>query len=74
MKANNDKSNILSGCSEPSPALIYGFFIEWNMKEILLGIKIVRDLKFDEHVKNHCKKACQKPDVLVHLEPFYECW
>ena len=42
------------------------------MKEILLEIKIVRDLKFDEHVKNHCKKACQKPDVLVHLELFYE--
>ena len=44
--------------------------IESNTKEILLGIKIDRDLKFDEHVNNLCKKACQKLNVLVRFAPF----
>ena len=59
MKANIDKSHILLSCSEPSTALIDGSSIESNMKEVLLGITIDRDLKFDEHVNNLCKKACQ---------------
>ena len=50
MKANSDKSHILLSCSEPSTALIDGSSIESNTKEILLGITIDRDLKFDEHV------------------------
>ena len=28
------------------------------------------DLKFDDHVDNPCKKACQKPNALVRLAPF----
>ena len=65
MKANSDKSHILLSCSEPSTALI-----ESNTKEIFLGITIDRDLKFDEHVNNLCKKACQKLNALVRLAPF----
>ena len=34
-----------------------GSSIESNTKEILLGITIDRDLKFDEHVNNLCKKS-----------------
>ena len=64
MKANSDKSHILLSCSEPSTALIDGSSIESNTKEILLGITIDRDLKFDEHVNNLCKKACQKLKIL----------
>ena len=64
MKANGDKSHILLSCSEPSTALIDGSSIESNTKEILLGITIDRDLKFDEHVNNLCKKACQKLNAL----------
>ena len=70
MKANSDKSHILLSCSEPSTALIDGSSIESNTKEILLGITIDRDLKFDEHVNNLCKKACQKLNTLVRLAAF----
>ena len=58
MKANSDKSHILLSCSEPSTALIDGSSTESNTKEILLGITIDRDLKFDEHINNFCKKTC----------------
>ena len=70
MKANSDKSHILLSCSEPSAALIDGSSFESNTKEILLGITIDRGLKFDEHVNNLCKKACQKLNALVRLESF----
>ena len=40
------------------------------MKEILLGVTIDRDLKFDEYVNNPCKKACQKLNGLARLAPF----
>ena len=70
MKANSDKSHILLSCSEPSTALIDGSSTESNTKEILLGITIDRDLKFDEHVNKLCKKACQKLNALVRLAPF----
>ena len=70
MKANSDKSHILLSCSEPSTALIDGSSIESNTKEILLGITIDRDLIFDEHVNNLCKKAFQKLNALVRLAPF----
>ena len=70
MKANSYKRHIIWSCSEPSTALIDGSSIESNTKEILLGITIDRDLKFDEHVNNLCKKACQKLNALVRLAPF----
>ena len=72
MKANSDKSHILLSCSEPSTALIDGSSIESNTKEILLGITIGRDLKFDEHVNNPYKKVWQKLNALVRLAPFME--
>ena len=56
MKANSDKSHILLSCSEPSTALVDGSSIESNTKKILLGITIDRDLKFNDHVSNLCKK------------------
>ena len=70
MKANSDKSHFLLSCSEPFTALIGGSSIESNREEILLGIKVERDLKFYEHVNNLCKKACQKLTALVRLAPF----
>ena len=60
MNANSDKSHILLSCSEPSTALIDGSSIESNTKEILLRITIDRDLKFNEHVNNLCKKSMSK--------------
>ena len=66
MKANSGKSHILLSRSEPSAALIDGSSIESNTKEILLGIAIDRDLKFDEHVNNPVKKHI-KNLMLLHL-------
>ena len=70
MKANSYKRHIIWNCTEPSTALIDGSSIESNTKEMFLGITIDKDLKFDEHVTNLCKKACQKFNALVHLAPF----
>ena len=49
--------------------MIDGSSIEANTKEVLLGITIDKDLKFDDHVNSLCKKACQKLDALVRLVP-----
>ena len=70
IKANSDKSQSLLSCSEPSTALIDGSSIESNTKEKLLGITTDRDLKFDEHANNLCKRACQNLNALVRLVPF----
>ena len=32
--------------------------------------KVDRDLKFDEHFNNLCKKVCQNLNALVRLAPF----
>ena len=37
---------------------------------MLLGIKIDKDLKFDDHVNSLCKKACQKLNVFARLAPY----
>ena len=57
MKANNDKSHHLFNCSKPFAVLIDGFSTGSNTKAIRLGITIDRELKFDDHVNDLCKKA-----------------
>ena len=47
-----------------------GSSIEINTKEVLLGITIDKDLKFDDHVNSLCKKAFQKLNALARLAPF----
>ena len=70
MKANSDKSHLLLSCNEPSTLVIDGSSIETNTKEVLLGITIDKDLKFDDHVNSLCKKACQKLNALARLPPY----
>ena len=60
MKANSDESHVLLSCNEPSTLVIDGAFIETNTKEVLLGITIDKDLKFDDHVNSLCKKSVSK--------------
>ena len=72
MKANSDKSHLLLSCNEPSTLVIDGSSIETNTKEVLLGITIDKDLKFDDHVNSLCKKACKKLDVLACLAPYMD--
>ena len=50
LKANSDKSHILLRCDEPSTLVIDGSSIETNIKDVLLGITVDKDLKFDDHV------------------------
>ena len=69
MKANSDKSHLLLSCNEPSTLVIDGSSIEINT-EVLLGITIDKDLKFDDYVNNLCKKACQKLNALARLAPY----
>ena len=70
MKANSDKSHLLLSCNEPSKVVIDGSSIETDAKEVLLGITIDKDLKFDDHVNSFCKKACQKLNALVRFTPY----
>ena len=70
MKANSDKSHLLMSCSGVSNPLIDGFSIDSSIKEVLLGITIDKELKFDDHVNNLCKKACQKLNALARIAPF----
>ena len=67
MKASSDKSRSLLKCSGTSTALIDGSSIEWNTKEIHLGITIDRDLKFDDYVNNFCKKRVKNLMLLFAL-------
>ena len=70
MKANSDKSHLLMSCSGISTPLIDGFSVNSSIKEVLLGITIDKELKFDDHVNNLCKKACQKLNALARIAPF----
>ena len=70
MKTDSDKSPLLLSCSEPSKALINGSSVESNAKEILLGITIDTDLKFDGHVNNLYKKLRQNFNALARNAPF----
>ena len=70
MKANSDKRHFLLSCNELSKLLADGSSIETNTKEVLLGITIDKDLKFDDHVNSLCKKTCQKLNALARLGPY----
>ena len=68
-RANSDKNHLLLSCNESSTIVIDGSSIETNTKEVLLGITIDKDLKFDDHVNSLCQKACQKLNARAHLAP-----
>ena len=67
MKANVDKCHLLLSENTKHVACINHIQIENNTSEKLLGVTIDSDLKFDIHVKNLCKKATQKLNVLVEF-------
>ena len=70
MKANSDKSDLLLSCYEPSTLVIDGSPIETNTKEVLFGITIDKDLKFDDHANSLSKTACQKLNALARLAAY----
>ena len=57
MKANSDKSHLIMSCAEATTAMINGLPIDSSKAEVLLGITINHDFKFDDHVNHSCKKA-----------------
>ena len=69
MKVNSDKGHLYLSCNEPSTLVIDGSPIEINTKEVLLGITIDKDLKFDEDVNSLCKKVCIKLNAFARLAP-----
>ena len=58
MKANSDKSHLIMSCAEATTAVIDGLPIDSSKTEVLLGITIDHELKFDNHV-NHLRKKKQ---------------
>ena len=70
MKTNSDKSNLIISCTEATTAMIDGFPIDSSKAEVLLGITIDHELKFDDHVNYLCKKASLKLNALARIAPF----
>ena len=66
MKANSDKNHLRLGCRGPSAAVIDGPSIKSNVKEVMLEKTVDKDLKFNDHVKNLCKKASQMLLLVFH--------
>ena len=67
MKANSDKSHLIMSCTEATTAMIDGLPIDSSKTEVLLGITINHELKFDEHVDYLCKKASLKLNALARV-------
>ena len=67
MKANSGKSHLLMSGTETTHVNVNGSMIKSRQKEILLGINLDSELKFDDHVNFMCKKASQKFYALARL-------
>ena len=70
MKANIDKSYLIMTCTEATTAMIDGLPIDSSKAEVLLGITIDHELKFDDHINYLCKKAGQKLSTIARIVPF----
>ena len=69
MEANNDKSNLLMSCKEPSSAIIESSCIKSSQKE-LLAVTIDNELKFDDHINYLYLKAGHKLKALARISLF----
>ena len=67
MKANSGKSHLLMSGTETAHANVDGSMIKSSQKEILLGIHLDSELKFEYHVNFNCKKASQKLYALAQF-------
>ena len=70
MKANSNKSHLIMSCTEAATAVIDGLPIDSSKTEVLLGITIDHELKFDDHVNYLCKKASLKLNALARIAGF----
>ena len=72
MKANSGKSHLLMSGKETIHANVDGSMIKSSHKEILLGINLDSELKFEDHVNFMCKKASQKLYALAQIAPLMD--
>ena len=72
MKANSGKSHLLISGKEATHANVDGSMIKSSKKEILLGINLDSELKFEDHVNFMCKKASQKLYAVARIAPFMD--
>ena len=70
MKANSDKSHLIISCTEATTAVIDGLPTDSSKTEVLLGITIDHELKFDDHVNYLCIKASLKLNALARIARF----
>ena len=57
-------------CEDAPTAMIDGLPIDSSKTEVLVGITIDHELKFDDHVNHLCKKASLKLNALARIAPF----
>ena len=72
MKANSSKSHLLMSGTETTHANVDGSMVKSSQKEILLGINLDSELKFEDHVNFMCNKASQKLCALARIAPFMD--
>ena len=72
MKANSGKSHLLMKGTEITHANVDGSMIKSNQKEIVLGINLDSELKFEDHVNFMSKKASQKLYAPARIAPFMD--
>ena len=70
MKANSNKSHLIMSYAEATTAMIDGLPIDFSKTQVLQGIKINQELKFDNLVNNSCKKASLKLNAFACIAPF----
>ena len=72
MKANSGKSHLLMSGTKTTHKNVDGFMIKSSQKEILLGINLDSELKFEDNVNFMCKKASQKLYALARIATFMD--
>ena len=72
MKTSSGKSHLLIRGTETTQANVDGSMIKSTQKEILLGIKLDSELRFEDHVNFMCEKASQKLYALARIAQFMD--
>ena len=67
MKGNTDKRHFIIRSNDSSKIKIGNSLIKSSNCEKLLGVKIDTKLTFDDHIKDMCRKANNKPYALGRL-------
>ena len=72
MRANSGKGHLLMIGTKITHASIDGSMIKFSLKEILLGINLDSELKFEDHLNFMCKKTSQKLYALARIALFMD--